>query len=144
MIKHIFEKCIHIDFDDEIQYGQDQIYDKYPIVFPTVTFRLLKDDILDMVADKIRKECGFVEDNPFPEWWYDYYIGVSDINGVVVDSCIQFIVWNSDLKDDGKTYDINLLEDEQRFLYDILNDQCVEHLNKTLVDLLNEAGEKMK
>ena len=144
MMKHILEKCIYIDFDDEIQYGQDQIYDTYPLVFPTVTFRLLRTDILDMVADKIRKESGFVEDNPFAEWWYDYYIGVSDINGVVIDNCIEFIVWNSDLKDDGETYHINLLEDEQRFLCDILNDQCVEHLNKTLQDLLDESRKRME
>lgn len=144
MIEHILDESIYIDFGDEIQYGQDQIYDTYPLVFPTVTFRLMGTDILNTVANIIRKEHGFIEEEASPAWWYDFYIGVSDIDGVVVDSCIEFIVWNSDLEDDGDTYYINLSEDEQRFLLNILNDQCVKELNKTLQDLLDESRERME
>lgn len=144
MIEHILDESIYIDFGDEIQYGQDQIYDTYPLVFPTVTFRLMGTDILNTVANIIRKEHGFIEEEASPALWYDFYIGVSDIDGVVVDSCIEFIVWNSDLEDDGDTYYINLSEDEQRFLLNILNDQCVKELNKTLQDLLDESRERME
>jgi hypothetical protein len=32
--------AIRFDFDQDIEYGQDQAYVSYPAVFPTVTFML--------------------------------------------------------------------------------------------------------
>ena len=31
---------IKIDFNEEILFGRDQLFNSYPVVFPTVTFRL--------------------------------------------------------------------------------------------------------
>lgn len=51
--------AIQIDFDIEIEYGQDQAFISYPTVFPTVTFGLEANDALIKMADQI---TGYGED----------------------------------------------------------------------------------
>ena len=38
--KLVISKDVRIDFDEEILYGQDQMYNSYPVVFPTALFFL--------------------------------------------------------------------------------------------------------
>ena len=67
--------AIKIDFDTEIEYGQDQAFVSYPTVFPTVTFMLEANDELIKLADQITgygKDAGYefmIGINPgFPEY----------------------------------------------------------------------------
>jgi len=45
--------AIHIDFNVDIEYGQDQAFISYPTVFPTVEFKLEASDELISMADQI-------------------------------------------------------------------------------------------
>ena len=44
--------AIKIDFDEDIEYGQDQAYVNFPIVFPTVSFMLQPTDV-----EAVQKAC---------------------------------------------------------------------------------------
>lgn len=50
--------AIHLDAGADIMYGSDQMYDSYPISFPTVEFQLTATDALAELADGIRLEKG--------------------------------------------------------------------------------------
>ena len=74
--------AVRIDFDIEIEYGQDQAFISYPVVFPTVEFQLEGSDELISMADQI---TGYGKDAG-----YEFMIGINDFTLSKVDSCIQF------------------------------------------------------
>lgn len=74
--------AIQIDFDIDIEYGQDQAFISYPTVFPTVTFGLAATAELISMADQI---TGYGKDAG-----YEFMIGINDFTLSKVDSCIQF------------------------------------------------------
>lgn len=72
--------AIQIDFDIDIEYGQDQAFISYPTVFPTVTFGLEATDELIKMADQI---TGYGEDAG-----YEFVIGINDFTPSKMDSSI--------------------------------------------------------
>lgn len=148
--------AIHLDVGAEIMYGSDQMYDSYPISFPTVEFQLTATDALAELADGIRLEKGckpiFPRDGSADDvdndGWYDFYIGISKLPGKNQDCCldnsISFVVVNSDSNDNEDMYEIPLTESEQECIFEILNRQCRKYHSKDCLTLLTEAEKEMK
>lgn len=148
--------AIHLDVGAEIMYGSDQMYDSYPISFPTVEFQLTATDALAELADGIRLEKGckpiFPRDGSADDvdndGWYDFYIGISKLPGknqdCRLDNSISFVVVNSDSNDNEDMYEIPLTESEQECIFEILNRQCRKYHSKDCLTLLTEAEKEMK
>ncbi len=147
--------AIHLDVGAEIMYGSDQMYDSYPISFPTVEFQLTATDALAELADGIRLEKGckpiFPRDGSADDvdndGWYDFYIGISKLPGknqdCRLDNSISFVVVNSDSNDNEDMYEIPLTESEQECIFEILNRQCRKYHSKDCLTLLAEAEKEM-
>ena len=144
---------VYIDFSSEIMYGDDQAYIDHPSRFPTVGFQLIATDGLSQIADRIRVEAGFRPMRPMDEYdddacdnegWYDFYTGLNGFSDTRMDNSIDFVVVNSDSPDNEKSYCIDLSLDEQRTLFDRLNEQCHDYLGQTCEELLEEARKKIE
>ena len=120
--------AVRIDFDIEIEYGQDQAFISYPVVFPTVEFQLEGSDELISMADQI---TGYGTDAG-----HEFTIGINDFTPSKVDTCLMFTV-------DMETYSIDLKDEELPMIFDTLDSQCRGKLGKGCLDLLDEAREEM-
>ena len=144
---------VFIDFGASVLYGSDQCFISYPCRFPTVEFQLMSTNGLSQIADRIRKDLGFRPMHPMDEYtddtcdnngWYDFYIGLNGYAESHLDSCIEFVVVNSDSPDDEERYTIDLTAEEQTAVYRCLDAQCREHLQKGCEDLLAEARKQVE
>ena len=153
MFERIAEDNIFIDFGSEIIYGSDQMYVSRPERFATVNFQLMGTPLLTSIADRIRKDAGFVPFYPLDEYtdetcdgdgWYEFYIGISDRYEGAVDALIETVVCNSSSADEGGSYSIDLSIEEQGYIYSRLDEQCRKYLGKGCSELLREAREKME
>ena len=120
----ITAEAIRIDFDQDIEYGQDQAYVSYPTVFPTVTFML--EDTQELI-DAAAEVCGYGKDCP-----YEFMIGINGFTKTRLDNCVQFLV-------DCEQYSIDLDESLQSEIYNELDKQCQQALGKGCEELLEEA-----
>ncbi len=144
---------VFIDFGTEILYGSDQVYITYPERFPTVGFQLYATEGLTRIADRIRKEIGFVPTHPLDEYdagacessaWYDFFVGVNGFSRTHIDSAISFVVAHSESLDNESMYSIDLTEEEQNVIFACLDAQCRKYLGKGCEDLLEEARTRME
>ena len=144
---------IFIDFGADVLYGSDQCYVNYPCRFPTVGFQLMATNGLSQIADRIRKDLGFAPMHPMDEYtddscdndgWYDFYVGINGYAENHMDSCIEFVVVNSNSLDDEERYSIELTEEEQCAVIKCLDAQCQKYLGKDCVELLAEAQKQME
>ena len=144
---------IFIDFGADVLYGSDQCNVSYPTRFPTVTFQLMATSGLSQIADRIRKDLGFAPMHPMDEYtddtcdndgWYDFYVGINGYAENHMDSCIEFVVVNSNSPDDEERYSIDLTEEEQCAVIKCLDAQCQKYLGKDCVELLAEAQKQME
>ena len=144
---------VFIDFGSEPMYGDDQCYIDYPCRFPTVGFQLMATNGLTEIADSIRKDQGMRPMHPMDEYtddtcdnegWYDFYVGLNGFSENHMDSCIDFVVVNSDSEDNEQMYSIDLTPDEQAAVYARLDEQCRKYLDKGCEELLAEAQKRME
>lgn len=153
MMDYFVMNTIWVDFATDPMYGDDQTFVSYPHRFATVTFELLDTESLTQIADKIRTETGYPPLIPFGDWnedscdqngWYKFYIGLNDYSVTKMDTCIWFVVENSDEDDRETVYMIPLSTEEQRAIFYQLNLQCIKQLEKNCLDLLEEAKNEME
>ena len=153
MFERIVEDSIFIDFGSEIIYGSDQMYVSHPERFATVNFQLVGTALLTSIADRIRKDAGFVPFNPVGEYtdetcdgdgWYEFYISINDRYEGAVDTLIEAVVCNSSSADEGGSYSIDLSVEEQGYIYCRLDEQCRKYLGKGCAELLKEARTEME
>lgn len=154
LTEDILRDIIRIDFGGEIIYGSDVVYNTVPLKFATVSFSLYDTTNLNRCADRIRikekykpfytatDENGFIHIDP--DGWYNFYIGINDFTESKVDSCIEFVVCNSDEPDNESVYTIDLSEEEQKIIYKVLSEQCEKYLDKTCDELLKESRKEME
>lgn len=144
---------VFIDFGAEVLYGDDQCYIDYPCCFPTVGFQLMATDGLSRIADRIRVDAGFKPMHAMDEYtddtcdndgWYSFFVGLNGFADNHMDTCIEFIVENSDSTDNEELYTIDLTADEQAAIYNRLDEQCRKYLNQTCEELLTEARKRME
>lgn len=142
-----------IDFGAEVMYGDDQCHIDYPCRFPTVGFQLMATRGLSQIADRIRKDTGYKPMHAMDEYtddtcdndgWYDFYVGLNGFADNHMDSCIEFIVVNSDSEDNEELYSIDLTAAEQEAVFACLDEQCREHLGQSCEELLAEAKKRME
>ena len=147
------ENSIFIDFGSEVNYGSDQVYVDYPCRFATVGFQLMSTEGLAEVADRIRMAEGYKPMHACGEYgdadcdqegWYDFYIGINDLAVTRMDTCIEFVVVNSESGDNEELYTIDLNDYEQACVYDQLDKQCRKYLGKSCGELLAEAGKELE
>lgn len=144
---------VFIDFGAEVLYGDDQCYIDYPCRFPTVGFQLMATDGLSRIADRIRVDAGFKPMHAMDEYtddtcdndgWYDFYVGLNGFADNHMDSCIEFVVVNSDSTDNEEMYTIDLTAEEQTAIYNRLDEQCRKYLGQSCEELLDEARKRME
>ena len=144
---------VFIDFGADVLYGNDQCNVNYPCRFQTVGFQLMATNGLSQIADRIRKDLGFAPMHPMDEYtddtcdndgWYDFYVGINGYAENHMDSCIEFVVVNSNSLDDEERYSIELTEEEQCAVIKCLDAQCQKYLGKDCVELLAEAQKQME
>ena len=144
---------VFIDFGTEVLYGDDQCYIDYPCRFPTVGFQLMATNGLSQIADRIRVDAGFKPMHAMDEYtddtcdndgWYSFFVGLNGFTDNHMDTCIEFIVENSDSEDNEELYSIDLTADEQAAIYNRLDEQCRKYLNQTCEELLAEARKRME
>ena len=142
-----------IDFGAEVMFGDDQCYIDYPCRFPTVGFQLMATNGLSQIADRIRKDAGYKPMHAMDEYtddtcdndgWYDFYVGLNGFADNHMDSCIEFIVVNSDSEDNEELYTIDLTAAEQETVFACLDEQCRKHLGQSCEELLQEARKRME
>ena len=154
LIEGFVKDEVFIDFGAEVMYGDDQCYMDYPCRFPTVGFQLMATNGLSQIADRIRKDQGMKPMHPMDEYtddtcdndgWYDFfYVGLNGYAENHMDSCIEFVVVNSDSPDNEQMYTIDLTADEQNALYARLDEQCRKYEGKSCEELLTEARKRME
>ena len=121
-------EAILIDFDEEIEYDQDQAV-SCPTVFPTVNFMLQNTPELIAVADAL---CRHKEYDI-----YEFMIGINGFTKSRLDDCIKFFIG-------GIPRRIELEDEEQYAIFNSLDAQCREHLGKSCEDLLKEAESEIE
>lgn len=153
MFDEILKDNVFIDFGLDPVYGSDQMDVDYPCRFATVQFQLMNTSLLSTIADRIRKDLGFTPMAPMDEYtdetcdndgWYDFYYGINALGAGIGDSCITFIVVNSDSPDNEEVYTIDLSDTERDAMYERVDEQCRKYLGKGCRDLLDEADRRMQ
>ena len=144
--KILADRGIWVDFNEEILYGEDQVYVDYPKRFPTVTFELVGTPILIELANAIRELNGFItyDDPNRDSVYYNFYFGLNWYTDTHTDNSIVFVVVGSGLEDNEQEYTIDLTEDEKLAIYNTIDWQAGARLGKDCEDLLREAWEMMK
>ena len=79
LIERFLKDEMFIDFGAEVLYGDDQMYLDYPRRFATVSFQLMSTSGLCQIADRIRKDLGFVPMHPMDEYGeeFNHYIRIA-------------------------------------------------------------------
>lgn len=96
--KEFWERAISVGTDCDPQYGADQMYMGYPKVFATVNLYLESTSELDYIMDEKRTASGHkpfvfaVDESDGVEGYYNYYIGINDMDGGCVDNAISCVV----------------------------------------------------
>ena len=73
-----------------------------------------------------------------------YYVGINGYTKNHMDSCIEFVVVNSESEDNEQRYAIDLTSEEQDVIYTRLDEQCRRNLGKGCEELLAEARKQME
>ena len=154
LTENFITQAIHIDFGGEILYGSDQVFDAFPVRFPTVEFILKATDVLTEIADRIRFDKGYPPILPRADGmdydhngFYNFYVGISKLPGegqeCRADKCISFVIVNSDFSDNEDMYSIELSESDQQIVLEALDKPCRRHLGKSCEELLAESEKEM-
>ena len=136
----ITAKDIWVDMTDgEIFYGHDQMYNTYPVVFPTVTFTLTATDRLYELADKAVREQNddYYTDEEIENLCYFFNISINDLPDCKIDNCITVF------DEGGAEYIIDLTEEERNIVYEVINQQCLDIIGKSCDELLAESRKEM-
>ena len=142
-----------VDFGSEVRYGSDQVFQDHPCRFATAGFELMATSGLEQIADRIRKDEGFRPIHPMDEYteetcdgdgFYVFYVGINGYAQTHMDSCIEFLLVNSDSPDNEELYAVILSPAEQEMVYASLDAQCREYLGKDCEELLLEARRRME
>lgn len=147
--KEFWERAISVGTDCDPQYGADQIYMGYPKVFATVNLYLESTSELDYIVDEMRTVSGHkpfvfaIDESDGVEGYYNYYIGINDIDGGCVDNAISCVVCSDFADDDGEIYAIPLDKEDGQIVWEILDDKLRKYSweQKSCKELLDEARE---
>ena len=153
LIDDVLRECVFINPDAEVQFGSgDEIWG-CPSRFGLVTFDLVDTALLCQMADRIRISSGmkplypidgFTEEMCDQEGIYEFNISINTWARNRCAACIEVSLFNCNSEDNGEVYTIDLSEEEQKALFDRLDDQCRDLFSESCDDLLKEAEKRMK
>lgn len=141
------KEAICIDTDLDICLSSDILAVEH-IEVPTVYFVLRSTDILNNIADSIRKELGFLpmfeRSGEYDEYgWYDFGVRINWNSMTKVEVHIRFDVESPIADDNWDRYEIPLTEAEQWEIFALLNNQCITGYGKSCDEFLVEARQEM-
>lgn len=149
------------EIKDNIYVASDRFYDNYydqcfisfPCVYPTVCVYLESTVGLDKLADGIRHKEGHTPLFDFDETgveyddsgWYEFSINLNGYNKHHVDCSIEVFVVAENCDDNEETYYIDLQEDEQEYIYQILDKEldCEERLRESADEYFYHEGKEL-
>ena len=146
--KEEIELGIQLDPYAEPIFGRDQSFVSVPLVFATVNLELSSTNTLVSIADRIRAEKGQKPFYPVPgfesvecdeDGWYNFYVCLNDYAETKLSSCIEFVVVSEDADDNENSYAIELDEEDQRMIFQHLDEQCQTYFDMSCEELLNES-----
>lgn len=152
LIEGVLKDYVFIDTDLDPQFGSDQMDIYYPTRFATVEFMLVTTSLLSTIADRIRKDLGFIPMGPMDEYadetcdqrgWYDFYYGANAIGEGYGDNAIEFVVAGSDSPDNEEVYSIELTPEEQDAMFERIDEECQKRYGKGIHHFLSEANQRM-
>lgn len=152
LLEGTLKDYVFIDPEQDPMFGSDQIDVDYPCRFGTVMFLLTSTSFLSTLADRIRKDQGFVPMAPMDEYtdetcdqngWYDFYYGINAFGEGFGDSTIEFVVAGSDSPDNEQGYTIDLTPEEQNAMFKRIDEECLRNFGRSAQDLLAEADRKL-
>ena len=127
---------IILDTYYDLDFGHDQAFVTYPVVFPTVGVTLQSTPDLIDAANKLRIGLEPTDDILFT-------IGINDFTPSKLDNCISAIVDETDDPDGEVEYHIDLTEEEQVEIFKALDKECREKLGQSCAELLDESRRDM-
>jgi len=127
---------IILDTYYDLNFGHDQAFVTYPVVFPTVGFTLKATPDLIEAANKLRVGLEPTDDILFT-------LGINDFTASKLDNCILAIVDETDDPSGEVEYHIDLTEEEQVEIFKALDKECKEKLGRSCAELLDEARRDM-
>lgn len=132
------ESEIKIDFNEEIVYDTEDVWDDGTDLVAVVEMELAATDGLVRLARFYRERTGKTID---PESHFNFYIRLSDWGTCLTDHDI-IAVYNSD--DICETYEIEMTPDDRWRVLRVLNKQCTEHLGKSVSTLMAESRKTLE
>lgn len=123
--------------------SHDQMYDSFPIVFPTVTLELFDTEPLNRMADKIRVENGHLpcydESGDFDsEGYYRFFVTLYGV-WPGCENCITFeYVGDRGQTEESHLYEIPLTDHQRELLFASLNAHCEYEFGEPAVDMMAE------
>ena len=120
--------------------SHDQMYDSFPIVFPTVTLELFDTEPLNRIADEIRVENGhlpcFDDSGEYDDdGWYRFFVTLYGV-WPGCENCIVFRYENGEEESDE--YEIPLTDHQRELLFASLNAYCEDEFDETAMDMMAE------
>ena len=106
---YFIQSNIFVDSSSEIEYGWDQAYISYPIVFATVGLEIIGGSGLCHIVDRIRMDEGTLS-VALPDEGYRFFVGLNDYTDSKVDTLIIAKVDTVQAADYGLKYPIDLSE----------------------------------
>ena len=132
----LLREAIQIDFTypvefPPVEFASEKINDKFDAKFPVVIFQI--DDIEPVTTYYYHEDPDmFITGYSIH---VNNYFGPAVGDKLYVDCCSK--------GGNNWTEEISLGLHEQKFIFEILNEKCKEHLGKSIESLLDEARERM-
>ena len=120
--------------------SHDQVFDSFPVVFPTLTLELFDTEPLNRIADEIRVENGclpcYDESGEFDsEGYYRFFVTLYGV-WPGCENCIVFRYENGEEESDE--YEIPLTDHQRELLFASLNAYCEDEFDETAMDMMAE------
>ena len=148
--KDLCRYAIQIDRQAEPSFGSDQAYETYPVRFPTVDVPLTDTFELVGLADQVRVEAGYKPMCPTNErsvdecdikGWYEFHVGLNGYTESGVDTCLTFMVIDSDSDDNEQVYSLDLDDVTQAEVRAVLDEQLMDLFGVDCNGLLRRGAE---
>jgi len=150
LTEYILRHMIFIDFSWNFHFTTDQVFVSYPCKVAGVTFHLLSSEMLENLADYVRMENGH---KPFQlrpgysecdnDGWYEFTIGINTYTKSKVDNFILCETLNTEDNSD-ENFGMDISEEEQKIIYDILDEQLKKYCDQGCEELLKQAEAEMR
>ena len=138
------EKDIYIDDYSDYYTGIETSYYNYTCAHAYISLRLETSIFLDEKADATGKEYNYIplfDDSAEYDdgGWYDFILTVCEKGDCMSKDNVSITAERCNTEsDDGEMFTLDLTEDEQKFLYDIVESYLKNTYGKSIQDFFKE------